>query len=476
VSVRHAVPAEPSFASSARAFEDELDYIYRALRRHGVQATDAEDLAQEVFLVMWRRWQHYDHQRPLRAWLAGIAFKVAHHHHRSPWRREIPHRELEPADERPDAEDQLAVARLRALVLRILEAIPEKYRSILVMHELDGVPVREIASTLEMPIFTVHSRLRRARLRFAKILQEMGTVALAPEALLALESRYPPAPAAVKERIRAFLATPGLRLPAPLPPPVSWAPLALGTAAAALAVVTVAVWQWPAPRPGVAARETRPAPSAPVAEPDLVGYWSFDDPAGTVVRDRSGRGNDCLFHDADPPVFIAGVQGQALDLRHRGWLECPQPPATAGVPFEMTISLWMRRAHQTPAAALVRRHLGPGREHLFIVGFQEDNLRVWGNAWKGWTTRDVPESIDRWTHVAFTHSPRSNRLFIDGRLAVEHENRGWRPRLTTSAPLTIGAVLDATGVSQHFHGAVDEIRLYDRALTGEQVAALAAPR
>ena len=63
------VPApEPTFASCARAFESEFDYVYRTLRRLGVRGTETEDQAQEVFLVLWRRWAEFDRARSLRSW------------------------------------------------------------------------------------------------------------------------------------------------------------------------------------------------------------------------------------------------------------------------------------------------------------------------------------------------------------------------------------------------------------------------
>src|SRR4051794_28126326 len=61
-----------------RIFEADFDYVYRSLLRMGVAAADAEDLAQEVFLVMWRRRADWDAGRPLRPWLFGVAMRIAH--------------------------------------------------------------------------------------------------------------------------------------------------------------------------------------------------------------------------------------------------------------------------------------------------------------------------------------------------------------------------------------------------------------
>src|SRR5687767_7855526 len=78
-----------SFACAA-AFEREVAFVKQSLRRHGVGFDDADDLTHEVLIVMWRRWADYDPSRPLRPWLAGIVFKVAHRH-RLRRRREIAH-------------------------------------------------------------------------------------------------------------------------------------------------------------------------------------------------------------------------------------------------------------------------------------------------------------------------------------------------------------------------------------------------
>ena len=48
-------------------------------------------------------------------------------------------------------------------MLTALERIPLPRRAVLVMHDIDDVPVSQVAATLDIPLFTVYSRLRKAR-------------------------------------------------------------------------------------------------------------------------------------------------------------------------------------------------------------------------------------------------------------------------------------------------------------------------
>ena len=147
--------------SCLEAFQSEFEYLCRALRRLGVRPEDLEDEVHEVFLVLDRKWPEYDQSRPLRPYLFGIAFRVVAARKRRSGRHLASTTDF--ADDAPLPDEALDAAQGRDLVLRALERVPLPRRAVLVMHDLDEIPMREIAETLSLPLFTGYSRLRKAR-------------------------------------------------------------------------------------------------------------------------------------------------------------------------------------------------------------------------------------------------------------------------------------------------------------------------
>jgi len=144
------------------AYQREFDYLCRTLRRLGIAPSDIEDVAHEVFLVLHRRWTDYDSGRPLRPWLFGIAYRIASAH-RKRVRREVLEPWFEIEDLSPQPDQAVATEQARAIVLAALERIPLPRRAVLVMHDLDGAAMHDIAAALCVPLFTAYSRLRKAR-------------------------------------------------------------------------------------------------------------------------------------------------------------------------------------------------------------------------------------------------------------------------------------------------------------------------
>ena len=87
-------------------------------------------------------------------------------------------------DLQPSPEEHLERQQARELLDTILDALPEELRAVLVLFELEGLEVREIAALQDIPIGTASSRLRRAR-------EEFSVIAKRVRAALAARERQP---------------------------------------------------------------------------------------------------------------------------------------------------------------------------------------------------------------------------------------------------------------------------------------------
>lgn len=155
----------PSFAT---IFARDLGYVWTSLRRLGIPNRDLEDLSHDVFFRVHQRLGDYDRERPFRPWLFGFCFRVASDYRRRfANQREILGAELESVDPTPDALDRLVQAEATSLAQHVLQSLEFDRRAVFVMHEIDGCPIPEVASSLGIPLNTAYSRLRLAREQFA---------------------------------------------------------------------------------------------------------------------------------------------------------------------------------------------------------------------------------------------------------------------------------------------------------------------
>jgi RNA polymerase sigma-70 factor (ECF subfamily) len=143
-------------------FDRELSYVWSSLGRLGIPEADREDLANEVFFRIYQRMDDYDPARPARPWIFAFAVRVASEHRRRARNR---YEALGGGDDAADA----AVAPARpnddaaGLITAALEGLDLDKRAVLVLHDVDGSTVPEIARSLGIPEGTAYSRLRAAR-------------------------------------------------------------------------------------------------------------------------------------------------------------------------------------------------------------------------------------------------------------------------------------------------------------------------
>jgi RNA polymerase sigma-70 factor (ECF subfamily) len=138
------------------------------LRRLGVAADACDDAAQQVYLVAAARLEQIRIGSE-RAFLCATAVRVAANARRARAARpEIadPEAVEAEADRTPLADELLEERRLRELLDRVLDSLPDDLRTTFVLFELEGLGTQEIAEALGIPRGTVASRLRRAREAF----------------------------------------------------------------------------------------------------------------------------------------------------------------------------------------------------------------------------------------------------------------------------------------------------------------------
>jgi RNA polymerase sigma-70 factor (ECF subfamily) len=146
----------------------EFEYVWRTLGRLGVPPGDIADAAHDVFVVLYKKRDDIDPDRPVRPLLFGIARRIA----------AIARRKQRP-ESSPDAEVLVEAPphAERDLLWQALAGLDDDRRAVFILHDLEGHTGPEIAAMLEIPVNTVHSRLRLARADLVAALQRLRDAA-----------------------------------------------------------------------------------------------------------------------------------------------------------------------------------------------------------------------------------------------------------------------------------------------------------
>ncbi len=142
-----------------------LDSLYSFALRLTKRPPDADDLVQETYLRAFRFAHRFEPGTHLRAWL----FQILRNTFLTFYRREahqpvLLDKEGEDGPDEPAGGPALDLAVMTVLDLeRALTELPEEFRSVLLLADLEGLALQEIGQVMDVPIGTVKSRLFRAR-------------------------------------------------------------------------------------------------------------------------------------------------------------------------------------------------------------------------------------------------------------------------------------------------------------------------
>jgi len=157
-----------SAADMGAVYEAHFQFVWRCLRGLGVRDDVLDDALQDVFMVVQRKLDRFDGQANVRTWLYGIALRVARRYRArvaKDAQKFVAEDSLPPPagnlEHEIEAGEQLKLAR------RALAALDDEKREAFVLACVEQMSAPEIARITGLPLNTVYSRIRAAKLAFA---------------------------------------------------------------------------------------------------------------------------------------------------------------------------------------------------------------------------------------------------------------------------------------------------------------------
>lgn len=166
------VATPPSFAET---YERYFEFVWASVRRNGVADGDADDVVQEVFVVIHAKLGTLQQPESLRSWIYGIVRRTVSGYRRSR-RADVAGDAalaLAGAAHAPSQATPQALTEQAAqveLLWSLLAELDDAKREVFILAEVEEMTAPEIASALEIPLNTVYSRLRTARVAFEETL------------------------------------------------------------------------------------------------------------------------------------------------------------------------------------------------------------------------------------------------------------------------------------------------------------------
>ena len=213
------------------------------------------------------------------------------------------------------------------------------------------------------------------------------------------------------------------------------------------------------------------------ASADLVGHWKLNEGSGTTVLDSSGNGNDGTI--VNNPTWIPGVNGGALEFHGLGasggggdYINCGND-ASLDITGPISIALWIRpdaddpEGKATTTAPMAKAMSGMSPSWSFQVRYG------WGSPlpYMAFTFNTSPrawayvgKNLERneWCHIACSYDGTTLKCYLNGE---ETDSTPMGAITSSSTPVLIGS--DGWGCD--WIGAIDEARIYNHALTVEEI-------
>jgi len=162
-------------------YEACFSFVWRSVRRLGVEEAAVDDVVQEIFMVVHRRLADFESRSSLKTWIFGIALRVVRDHRRTLKRKRLDasaRADVTDLDSIADARETspheaMAKAQAVKVLHDLLDELEDEKREVFVLAELEQMSAPQIAEAIGQNVNTVYSRLRAARVAFDQAVLRM---------------------------------------------------------------------------------------------------------------------------------------------------------------------------------------------------------------------------------------------------------------------------------------------------------------
>jgi hypothetical protein len=207
------------------------------------------------------------------------------------------------------------------------------------------------------------------------------------------------------------------------------------------------------------------ASSVPIP-PGIVAFWRGETDASDLIGGYGGT-----FYagtsTTTPSVTISGKVGGAFTFN--GTVHVRVPDSAALKPTQMTAEVWVFPTAPTGYNTVIARGSSTNTDDTWYLGVTSGTPQFYSH---GSTLLEAPSAIpmNQWTHLAMSFDGSIKRLYVNGAQVAWQGGLGAFVYDTAPLPVTIGADWTSNAPSDFFNGLIDEVSLYNRALTGNEIA------
>lgn len=198
-----------------------------------------------------------------------------------------------------------------------------------------------------------------------------------------------------------------------------------------------------------------------------VGYWKMNESSGLIASDASGNANNGTLGSGAAITWGAGVSGNAGYFSRVGGLayqiSCGTAPA-CNTTAALTLSAWVKPNALSNTSLIVAKYSWNVDGYVFFLTTTGQPYFYTFNANAISKTATSGVSTGVWSHVAVTYAFPTIRFYINGNSAGSFTTTG-----TIASPTTRGLQINTTYNPNFLDGAIDNVRVYNVALTDEQI-------